>query len=428
MAANPNTIPLRTTWTKEYQLVYDKMPVYPAVTSHRLAPNLEKGDIVKRTYPRQFIAKTTGGDGAFTRQVIVDTEETLTINQEKDAGFYIKSLDEIQSHLPTRTRYAQENVKALHRDIDANVLAEYSNMTNALDAASFSGTATYGITVTPTNVAKLFSSVGVLLNMANVYINIPMKFTGNKLNDAGQNMPVAVISPQVYAQIVERKESKDTIEGDNVGKNGYCGKYFGYNLFVSNALTWTGTLKLATNPTNTDTITIMGVTFTFVSSIGSTAGNVLIGAAATDTRDNIVTLITTPGTTTATGVALSSTPDSNGFSDQDRFTNVTTVNSGTTVTWVAKGKGFCAVSSNLTAAADGWDTNLQIQHCLIGVEGAIDLVMAKEPSLDERKRDGYLGYDVVAWMAYGIKTFNDGKGKLVDVKVLTSAYTGDDSN
>ena len=44
---------------------------------------------------------------------------------------------------------------------------------------------------------------------------------------------------------------------------------------------------------------------TFVSAIGATAGNVLIGATAADTKTNLLGLLNAPGTTNATQVALS---------------------------------------------------------------------------------------------------------------------------
>jgi hypothetical protein len=421
---------MMTTWTKEYQVTHHKIPVYPAITNYRLAPDLQKGDTVKRTYARQFVANDMGGGGEFTRQAIVDTEETLTINKEKDTSFYIKKLDDIKSHLPTRKYYANRAAVALHNQIDADVLAEYANFTSALDAASFGGTATYGIEVTPSNVAKLFSTVGVLLQRSNVMVNVPVKFTAVKSEDTGKNMPVAVISPDVYSNILQKWDGKETPKSDDVTENGYCGKFFGYNIFVSNGLTWTGTLNLVTQPTDGDTVLIMGVTFTFKTTLGSTAGNVLIGGSADAARANLAGLINAPSTTDSNGVALSATPDSQGFSDQDRFKNVAATNNNSTdkMTIVAKGKGYVPVSSTLTATADGWDTNLQIQHCLIGVEGAIDLVLRVAPELDERKRDGFVGWDVVTWTCYGIKTFNDGKTKMIDVKVLTTNYSGEDGN
>ncbi len=437
MAANPNTIPLQTTWTKEYQVSHWKIPVYPAITNYRLAPDLEKGDSVKRTYSRQFVANATGGDGGFTRQVIVDTEETLDIDQEYDTSFYIKELDEIQDHLPVRQRYAKLSAVALHQQIDANVLGLYASFTSALDNASFGGSSGDGITVTPTNVPKLFSSVSTLLQRSNVMINVPVKFTAVKADDGGNGMPVAVISPDVYSNITQRVEGKDTAQGDNVSTNGYIGKFFGYNIFVSNALSWTGTLALSVNPTDGDTVTIMGVVFTFKDTVdaGTTAGQVEIGSTVDLTRANLTALINAPGTTVADGSdlgknALSNTPDAAGFSDRDRFKNVTATNSNSldTMTIVAKGKGYVPVSSSFTSGSNSFTANLSIQHCLIGVEGAIDLVVRVAPKLRTQPRDGYIGTDVITWTAWGSKVFTDGKVMMVDVKVCTSAYSGEDGN
>jgi hypothetical protein len=88
--------------------------------------------------------------------------------------------------------------------------------------------------------------------------------------------------------------------------------FYGFRLYRSNQTSGTAVLSLATQPTNTDTVVIEGVTFTFVSSIGTTAGNVLIGANVDATRVNLETLINAPATTTANGVALS-TENSNKF-------------------------------------------------------------------------------------------------------------------
>ena len=71
---------------------------------------------------------------------------------------------------------------------------------------------------------------------------------------------------------------------------------------------FSGDLSLQTNPSNAETfvITINGTvcTFTFVTSIGATPGNVLIGASAAATRANLAALINAPSVTTANGVAF----------------------------------------------------------------------------------------------------------------------------
>src|ERR1700678_655774 len=80
------------------------------------------------------------------------------------------------------------------------------------------------------------------------------------------------------------------------------------NLLVHQQL---GAISLATNPTNGQTLTLdingVNVVITFVSSIGTAAGNVLIGASAAATLANLIALLLQPQTTTATGVALSPT-------------------------------------------------------------------------------------------------------------------------
>lgn len=71
------------------------------------------------------------------------------------------------------------------------------------------------------------------------------------------------------------------------------------------------TVSLGTNPSNGNTLSIVingtTITFQFVSSIGSTAGNVLIGGSATATVANLLALLNAPATTNSTQVALSGT-------------------------------------------------------------------------------------------------------------------------
>lgn len=69
-----------------------------------------------------------------------------------------------------------------------------------------------------------------------------------------------------------------------------------------------GALAIGTQPTNTHTITLTvngtAIVLTAVSSIGSTAGNFLIGATDAATLANLMSLLANPGITNATQVAL----------------------------------------------------------------------------------------------------------------------------
>src|SRR5690242_3221656 len=70
-----------------------------------------------------------------------------------------------------------------------------------------------------------------------------------------------------------------------------------------------GALALPNNPADGNTLTLMingtAVVITFKSSLGSSPGNVLIGANAAATLANLIALLNQPQTTTSTGVALS---------------------------------------------------------------------------------------------------------------------------
>lgn len=422
---------MQTVWTKEYQSTHYKIPVYPAISNYRLKAGLQKGNIIKRTYARQLVANTMGGGGEFTRQTIKDTEETLTVNYEKEASFYLKTLDGLQNHLSVQQKYARGASVAIHQQIDADVLGKYASFTNSLSDSYFGGTSGNGISLTSANVPQLFTGVNLLLQRSNIFINVAAKFTAVKTEDSEFDMGAAVISPDVYNRIVERLEGKNSALGDTMGVQGHVGKYMGYELFVSNALAWTGELYLPTNPTDGDTITINGVVLTFKTTVdaGVTAGQVKIASTVDLTRANLVAFLNAPSTTVADATnagynAVSATPDTTGFSDQNRLSNMTWTNDNTadTATVVALGKGYVPVAEGLTAAANVWTSGKQIQHCLIGVMNAIDVVIQAEPTMDIRKRDGFVGSDVVTWAAYGINVFNDGIGKMVDVKISTEAY------
>lgn len=431
MAANPNTIPMQTVWSKEYQSTHYKIPVYPAISNYRLKADLVKGNTVKRTYARQFTANSMGGGGEFTRQAIIDTEESLVVNYEKDTSFYLKDLDGLQNHLPVQQKYARNSSTALHQQIDADVLGTYASFTNTLSASYFGGTSGLGIEVTSAIVPQIFSAVNLLLQRANIFLNVSAKFTAVKPEDSQFDIGCAVISPDLYGKIIERLEGKVGSLGDSVSVQGHVGKYMGYELFVTNALAWTGELYMATNPTTGDTIVINGVTLTFNTTVdaGVTAGQVKVASTVDLTRANLVAFLNAPTTTVADATnagynSVSTTPDSSGFSDGDRLKlgTWTNSNSADTASVVFLGKGKVTVSETLTPAADGWTTGKQIQHCLIGVMNGIDVVIQAEPKMDIRKRDGFVGSDVVTWCAYGIKVFNDGLAKMVDVKISTENY------
>lgn len=425
--ANNISAGIKEVWDVQYQVTHHKLPVYPAISNFRLEPGLEKGDTVHRQYRDELVANDMGSDGSYTRQDIVDNDETLTISYEKEASFYIKKLDEIQNHLPVAMKHAYDASAAIFNQIDADVLGKYDQFNNSLDDGDLGGTTGNGISVTTANVTKLFSNSTRLLQLANIMIDNTANFTGFKKEDAQKEMAVAVISPNVYSVIVERLDGKDSALGDKVGIEGHAGKYMGYELFVSNGTGWSGVLAMATNPTDGDTIVINGVTITFKDTLTAASGAAEVHIASTVdiTRANLVEFLNSAGANDeaeATNTGYSSVSASN----QKLLANMAWTNDNTadTATVKALGRGYVAVSETFTDATDTWTAAKQVQHLLFGVANAIDVVVQQTPNMKIKDRDGKVGKDVVTWAAYGIKVFYEAKPKMVDVQVRTDAYAG----
>ena len=416
------------TWDKIYQVTHYKIPVYPAISNFRLAAGLKVGDTVNRQYRSNMRASNMAGDGGYRRQALTDTNETLAIDKAKESSFYIKELDEIQNSLPVRAKYAQDASASIFNQIDGDVLGKYDQFTSSLDDADLGGTSGNGIAVTVSNVRRLFTNSSRLLQRANIMLDNTAKFTGFKKEDSQKEMAVAIMSPDVYQVLLESLDGKDTALGDKVGVEGHAGRYMGYELFVSNAVGWSGKLLLGTQPTDGDTVVINGVTLTFKTTLGTTAGNILIGASAATANDAIVAVVNDseslsienggagPATVGTLYVELSQ-------ANRDLLNNFTATDGTTFTTIKATGWGFVIVSETLTAAADVWTPELQIQHLLFGVANSIDVVIQKTPGLKIKDRDGKVGMDFVTWAAYGIKVFHEHVVKMIDVWVRTDTYT-----
>lgn len=408
----------KTVFMAEYQMSHFREPVYQILADSRLESSLTKGQTVARSYASDVTVNDMGADGSYSTTAVTDTQETLVINKEKEASIYIKKLDELQAHLPLKQKYGRKLANALVNQIDGDVLlAAYQGAGTSMDDGSFSGgTSGNGHTVTASNVATIFTTAKEKLRLKNVWYN--KRFQGGIKLEVPEGMPIAIISPEVETFIQLYLGGKDSQLGDEVSRNGYSGYFMGFNLFVSNALSWTGSLALATQPTDGDTVTVNGVTFTFKTTLGSTAGNVLIGASADAANTNLAALINTPGTTTSEGVALSA-------ANQRLLKNITaTANTApNTMTIVASGWGTVVVSETLTAAADIWTTGKQQLHCLFALSKSVSLVVQKDPSLEENFVSGKIGRDYIAWTAYGIKVFQDQAGQIVELAIASSTFT-----
>lgn len=393
-------------WAREYQDIFMKRNVAQEIARMDFQSIMSNGDTLHRPYPSisgsTIPSVYTRGTDATMRD-ITDTDESLTVNKSYIFPFYIDDFDAVQSNYDAAATYGRRAGEVLSTQVDADVLGEVLNASSVVDAGDVGGTAGQGITLSTSNVLQVVSTATKKMNKLNVY----------------SNNRVGVVSPDFEDIVTQYAGAKVTDLGDDVTVNGYFGKLLGYKLFSSNNLTATAVLAMATNPTANDTITVAGQVFTFVSSIGITAGNVLIGANPDATRANLETLINNPWTTTANGVALTG---DNLIKFQARITAVNN-NTADTITITAKGESKLSVAETLTAAADVWTTALQKQHCVFGVAKACTtLVMQKKPQIQIKDVSARLGKNILNGVLYGLKTFADDAKNMVRVELNASGY------
>lgn len=386
--------------------------VFRQIASFEEQPMLKHGDTVHRPYRSSMKAQSYTRGTAVTIRDLTNTDETLVVQTAKVVPFYVDDLDELQSNYRNANEYADDASQELTNVIDGDVLGEVANATSKVDNVEIAaGTAGDGFTLSVSNVQKVFVQAKAKLRKQHV------KFNNGEL--------FAVISPEFEAVLLDYLAGKNSILGDKTGVAGNIGTYMGFDLFVSDSLYCTASLAYdATTPTDTDTVTINGVVFTFKTTIGVTAGNVLAVTDGVTSLTNLKNFINAPSTTSANQVALST-------ANQDLLVGITASISGGatgTLTLASKGWGTVVVSETLTPAADIWTLALQQQVQMFGKKGAVDVVIMAEPKLVTKDVPDKLGKNFLPYTLYGKKTFVEGAKKLVAVKIRSDAFTASASN
>lgn len=406
--ANSFTADFPEIWSRVQQEQLFKKTVAAAVADVSMKSQMSVGDTFNKPYRSVTSVQSYTRGTSITIDDKTDTQDQLVINSQYATGFYIDDFDKIQSRYDLIANYASDDADRLNIQIDQDILAEYANAASTVDDGDIGGTDGNAIALTSSNVLQVFAVAREKLAKQNVVMD--------KL--------FAAISPEVESVLVQYGAGRDTQQGDRVNNNGFIGRFYGFDLYGTNNLSGSAVLSLATNPTDTDTVTIGGITFTFVDTIGTTAGNIHIEGTVDATRANLAELINAPGTTDAGQVALSAANQrivSKGWS-------ATNDDDADTLTVVAKGVGRLVVSSDLTDGTDTWTATKQVQHNVFGRKGAISMVIQRNAMPKIKEVETKLGVNVLNGVLYGIKTFNKGTKELVDVQIKSSAFTAGASN
>jgi len=384
-----------------YQEILSKTLVAKPIANFRFESDLKYGESVERVILDLSgikVRNVVRGNASII-DALGNSSELLTVNLEKEAVFYMSD-GEMKQAGPQKPGEVAGAAIALkvQADFDARILYETKNAYQTFDTGDLTTLAStgVGITLSSTTVPQMVTRMPA------------------KVKKGGQQQTLSsmalVIDNYAAADIALYMLGKEFDIVSSVFRNGQVdGIIAQAEVYVSENLTGEAVLTMTDVFVNTQTVTINGVVFTSVSSIGTAAGNFLIGTLA-ESLGYLAALINAPGTTSATQVALSA-------DDQETITEtlkLAATATSTTLTVVGTGSGRLTVAETQTNGS--WTKN--IIHCYYGKKGAIDAVLQDKNEVDIRPCSDRRGSNIFSSYLGAVKTFVDGAKKFLDLQIV----------
>lgn len=402
--ANSLTAASPTYWSGAMQDKFYKEVVFPSIASFTEQSLLKTdGRIVEKPYRSALVAENYTKGTAATAQDLTATSDQLTLDQFWDILMYVDAIDKIQNKYDAVKAWGEEMGARFAQVLDADVLYEAINANNTVDASDIGGTSGEGITVNTTNPINIIAEINEYLNSK----NIP------------QSEKFFAMDSIFYSKLWMFLAGRESQFGDKTGETGNVGSYGGMQLYMSNNMTGEARWTPADNPSDEATIVIEGITFTFQSVIGTTAGNILQTTNLATTIDNLVALI-----------------NAGGVGDEVNYVSLSTANKRAVSKWLAvdgttyvivRVKGTSKLTCTSSESADTWDAKWCYSNLLAGRKKSIDVAiqtgqlgMARNPfdvEMASTVSAGKKGTNVMGLMVYGKKTFYQNLDALVRVKV-----------
>ena len=342
---------------------------------------------------------TPGTD--ITASTVIGSKETLEVDTFLASLVTIDDTEEKQSILDLGSKIAARMMKDHNNRIEQAVLGQVSNAGHSLDDGNVGGTAGNNMILNTDVIPQVFVSADTKLDAI----------------DAPKAGRTAVVGGHFMRWVKLQQAGRDTVFGDGVNTNGVVTNLFGWDIVESNNLPFSATLTIATNPSEDDTITIAGVTFTFTAALVS-AGDLHIGSSAATTVANMVVALNALATsiTEATDAGYTRISDENVFLLRDKR-RITAAATSATVTTVS-GYGDIVVSQDLTNETDDWASEKQTS--LFCVRGCVDQVVQMPPIIEVGREPKQFADIVKSMLGYGVKTFADGAREMVKVSIDAS--------
>lgn len=334
---------------------------------------------------------------------LTTANDTLTIDTTQMISFAIDKIDIGDNFINIIPKATQNAGYKLRQAIDGNFLNKYSYATNVYNTNGLNGAAWVPVVLTTwasqnlstvfgTSQAKLINDWADLNNIALVVDS----FVLNTINTLGLESGFDV-ADKAFMEKVQRW---------------YQWRFMGMEVYLATNLTCTTVLDMATQPTANDYIKIAGQTFTFVSSIGTTAWNVLIWNDVDATRVNLAAAINSPDTTDSTHIAVTDPSKFAGF--------ITAVDSPSwdTLTITSKQGRMFPVSSMTNASND---FQAETIHCIMMEKGSIWMALRDNVTVDQRQEPLKLVDNYLIYTRYWLVVPQEWADRMVDLQIQATA-------
>ncbi len=212
-------------WSDMMQVPLRRSLVSDAVANNEFRANLSYGDTVNYPYLSETSSEAHTAGSEFTATSAAATNESLVVDTARRVVKYIEDLELLQSKYSYQVDLANDAGYQLSKDIDTAILLETtaaaSGLIDGISHVAASALTGGAITATSGNIAEVFAAARKALRKQNV-------------EEAGDW--AAVITPD----IAEKIELYGTEKGFNVAdatiRNGYAGRFLGFEVYISNNL------------------------------------------------------------------------------------------------------------------------------------------------------------------------------------------------
>ena len=380
-------------WSARIQKRREKLLVSKPVSSFEEQANLTHGARVHRPTAPEFLTNDYNkyGNGVSIQEVKSE-DQYLDVDKVKEVSFYIDAVEDKQSKYDAEAEAVKSAVYSISQEMDYTRFKETINAADYADAATAGGSA--GTPYTP--------AVSTLTEFIE---NSKAKL---RLSGAEQDREWYLVATPKMVSYIAQSFIKDGFNlADSGLRNGYKGDAYGLKVYESTNLLhevkFTADTIVATN-----TFAIAGITFTFVSSIGSTAGNVLMGSTDADALTNAALAVNA-----GSGAGTNYIEISDANRAKLRKLGVYAVADTTANTLTIYANGPFTFAGTATTFVPG----ALVAHCELGRKGAVDMVVQIDPKVQKNKVPNKTGYNFIIYDLYGVKTFDEGKYRMLDLRV-----------